>query len=697
MQNEIRKTEKKPNKLIDEKSPYLLQHAFNPVDWYPWGSQALEKAKLEDKPIFLSIGYASCHWCHVMEKECFDDEEVAALLNSAFVCIKVDREERPDLDAAYMAVCQAMGKNCGWPLNIMMTPKMNPFFATSYIPKSTSYGVVGMVELIPQVTELWRTRRRELEILGVDIRSRIEDAEKRSIQNALEKEVLDEAFEELERQFDSQNGGFGIAPKFPRPHSLMFLLRYWKRTGEEESLSMVQKTLRQMRLGGIFDQVGFGFHRYSTDAEWLVPHFEKMLYDQALMALAYVEAYQVTGAEKFKLTARETLDYVLQELSALEGGFYSAQDADTDGEEGKYYVWTFQEVREAVGIEDAELAARLFGVELEGNYNEAGRGRNGKNILHFSKPAEQIASDVGLTLDELIMRLGRIRNRLFVARKRRQAPAKDDKILTDWNGLAIAALAKAANVFNEQPLLQAAERAANFILDNMRQEDGSLFHRYSKGEKAFEGFLDDYAFLTWGLLELYEVTFNDIYLRTATNLNERMIERFWDTQNGGFYNSPGKTETSMPRMKQLYDGALPSGNSVALLNLLKLSRLTNNSKLENMAEKTLRFFAGEVQASPDAYTFSLVALDFALGPSYSVVVVGDLQKSDTQEMLRIFRKEYLPNLTLSLIHPGQTGLGYEQLEGQVTAYVCRGKTCMPPTNNLAKMLDLLDIRRETKR
>ncbi len=684
--------ERKSNRLIKEKSAYLLQHAYNPVDWYPWSQEAFDKAKAENKPIFVSIGYASCHWCHVMEKECFEDEEVAKLLNEAFVCIKVDREERPDLDAAYMAVCQAMGRSCGWPLNILMTPRLNPFFAASYIPKDSMHGLTGMMQLVPQVMQIWRLRRAELEIVGADIKSRIEAMEKRTPENDLGKEVLDEAYESLAQVFDSEHGGFGTAPKFPRPHSLLFLLRYWKRSGTKDALEMVEKTLRQMRLGGIFDQVGFGFHRYSTDAVWLVPHFEKMLYDQALLTFVYTEMYQATGAGKFKLTAKETLEYVMRDLGSQEGGFYSSQDADTEGEEGKFYQWTMKEVVDVLEPSDADLAVHLFGLSIEGNYFDASVGRrNGKNILYLAEPLEEVATVKGLTLDELIGRLGKIQKTLFEERKKRVAPAKDDKVLTDWNGLMIAALAKAGKVFNENQFLQASVRSADFILDRMRDEGGTLFHRFVRGERAIEGFLDDYAFFVFGLIELYEASFEDKYLQAALELTKVMVAKFWDEKNGGFYLTERKTEADLPRMKQVYDGAVPSGNSVALLNLLRLSRLVNEPHYEEMARKLVRAFSQEVQGTPDAYTFLLAGMDFAVGPSHSVVLVGDLKEKNMVEMLEALKKQYMPNLVILLKAPDKAGLGYEKIGGTATAYVCREQMCLPPTNSVDKMLEHLGV------
>jgi uncharacterized protein YyaL (SSP411 family) len=678
---------RKPNRLITEKSPYLLQHAYNPVDWYPWGDEAFAKAKAEDKPVFVSIGYSSCHWCHVMEKECFDDEEVAELMNRAFVCIKVDREERPDLDGTYMMACQAMGRSCGWPLNVILTADEKPFFAASYIPKSSRFGLTGMMDLVPQIEELWKKRRADLENLGGDITRRLEAYAERAAGGELGKDVLDDAYEKLVLDFDEENGGFGSAPKFPTPHRLLFLLRYWNRTGEKTALAMAEKTLRAMRLGGVFDQVGYGFHRYSTDADWLVPHFEKMLYDQALLALAYTEAYQATGAGKFKVTAQEVLDYVLRDLASPEGGFYSAEDADSEGEEGKFYLWSMKEIRDDLPPADADLAVRLFGVKPEGNFTEAGR-QTGRNILHWTQSLEEAASEAQLTVDQFILRLGRIVKSLLEARKTRVHPAKDDKVLADWNGLMIAALARASQVFGGEKYLQAAVKAADFVLAKMRIADGTLLHRYAKSEAAVEAFLDDYAFLAWGLIEVYEAGFNEKHLKTAIELTNAMTARFWDEKGGGFYFT-ASGNAALTRMKEAYDGALPSGNSVALLNLLRLAVLTGNPKFEEKAGRMIRTFADEVKRAPTAYAFMLLGADFALGPAYSVILVGEPREKDTLELLGALRKRFLPNLVVSLRKPDAAGLGYEIVDGKATAYVCRGQTCMPATNSAAKMLELL--------
>ncbi len=657
------------------------------MDWYPWSSEAFEKAKAEDKPVFVSIGYSSCHWCHVMEKECFDDEEVAKLMNRAFICIKVDREERPDLDGAYMMACQAMGRSCGWPLNVILTADKKPFFAASYIPKNSRFGLTGMMDLIPQIEELWKKRRTDLENLGGDITRRLEANTERAAGKELEKDVLDDAYEKLVLDFDEENGGFGSAPKFPMPHRLLFLLRYWHRTGEKHALAMADKTLRAMRLGGIFDQVGYGFHRYSTDTEWLVPHFEKMLYDQALLTLAYTEAYQATGAGKFKVTAQDVVDYVLKDLASPEGGFYSAEDADSEGEEGKFYLWRMEEIRSALPPEDADLAVRLFGVKSEGNFTEAGK-RNGRNILHWAQSLDEAAKEAQLTVDKFIPRLGRIVNALHESRKMRVRPAKDDKVLADWNGLMIAALARASQVFGGERYLQAAAKAADFVLEKMSGADGMLLHRYVKSETAVEAFLDDYAFLVWGLIEVYEAGFDEKYLKTAVELTNAMISRFWDENGGGFYFTTSGDAT-LARMKEAYDGALPSGNSVALLNLLRLAVLTGDSTFEEKASRMIRTFADEVKRAPTAHAFMLLGVDFALGPAYSVILVGKPQDKDTLEMLGALKKQFLPDLVFSLRKPDAAGLGYEMVDGKATAYVCRGQTCLPATNSAAKMLELL--------
>jgi uncharacterized protein YyaL (SSP411 family) len=661
------------------------------VDWYPWSDEAFARAKEEDKPVFVSIGYSACHWCHVMEKESFEDPAVAMVLNRAFVCVKVDREERPDIDAVYMAVCQSMGRSCGWPLNVVLTPAKNPFFVASYIPKDDRYGSIGLLSLVPQIEQLWKNRRVELEAMGTEIKEKISAKWTASEQEPLGQKELDEAFDQLFLSFDHENAGFGDAPKFPQPHNLLFLLRYYNRTKQPSALTMVERTLRNMRLGGIFDQVGLGFHRYSTDAKWLVPHFEKMLYDQALIALAYLEAYQATGAMKFMVSAKETLDYVLKDLASPEGGFYSSEDADSEGEEGKYYLWTADEIHETLPAELADFTITIFGVRAEGNFFEPGKGQSGKNILHLAVPLEQMAKEGNITVDQVIGKLGQSVALLDKARQNRVRPAKDTKVLVDWNGLAIAALARAGQVLGDLKYLKAAEKAADFILTDMQTDEPRLYHRFADGEKAIAGFLDDYAFFVYGLIELYETGFSEKYLQSGAALAKTMIEEFWDVENGGFYFTAKSQGEEVPRLKQSYDSAVPSGNSVALNDLLRLAALTGDVSLSGYAEKLLMTFSRDIMGYPMGHTFMLSGLDYLLGPTTNVTVVGDLADKETQAMLAALRKQYLPNLTVTLwtqqrAKSAPAGVSYSKIGEKATAYVCKNKTCMPPTSDIQQML-----------
>jgi hypothetical protein len=693
-----------PNKLISEKSPYLLQHAHNPVDWYPWGAEAFDRAHKEDKPIFLSIGYSTCHWCHVMEKESFEDPEVARLMNETFICIKVDREERPDIDNAYMTVCQMMTGSGGWPMTVIMTPDKKPFFATTYIPRETRFGRIGMKEIVPSIKALWVGRRDELltsaeQIAGAlgQIASEAPSTPGRELGEG----TLKTAYDQLSRSFDAQYGGFGTAPKFPTPHNLMFLLRYWRRTGDEPSLAMAEKTLEAMRLGGIYDHVGFGFHRYSTDSRWFLPHFEKMLYDQALLAMAYIEAYQATGGkEEYEQTAREILTYVLRDMMDPEGGFYSAEDADSEGEEGAFYLWTLGEAEQLLSREEADLIATVFTMKKNGNFAEEATGREtGKNILLLKKPLSAIASDLAITPDELGQRLEAARTKLFEARKKRAHPHKDDKILTDWNGLMIAALAKGAQVFDEPLYEDAARRSADFILARMVDAKGRLYHRYRQGEAAIAAFLDDYAFLTWGLIELYEATFEPRYLQRALDLNAMMLKHFWDGKEGGFYFTAEDADKVLVRKKEIYDGAVPSGNSAAMLNLLRLARLTAHAEYEEKAAALSRAFSNAVTQSPAAYTQLMIALDLARGPSYEVVIVGNQHAEDTKAMVTALRKAFVPNKVVIFRPAGEESpditrlaeftKGLSSLDNKATAYVCKDFRCELPTTEAHQMLALL--------
>lgn len=684
----------KPNRLINEKSPYLLQHAHNPVDWYPWSEEAFTRAKTEDKALFVSIGYSSCHWCHVMEKESFEDETVAELLNNAFVCVKVDREERPDIDAAYMAACQAMGKNCGWPLNVVMTPAKKPFFVASYIPKDNRYGTIGLLSLVPQLEQVWKTSRTELEAMASEVSEQIAYQPKPQEQEPLGLQELNEAYDQLYLAFDHNFAGFGDAPKFPSPHNLLFLLRYYQKIKQPAALTMVERTLRAMRNGGLFDQVGLGFHRYSTDARWLVPHFEKMLYDQAMLVLAYLEAFQATGALKYKVTAKETLDYVLRDLTSPEGGFYSAEDADSEGEEGKFYLWTLEEIKAVLPSDLQDFTIKIFGIKPEGNYVEPGKGKTGKNILHLAVPIDQMASELQISMDQVIGKLGKTVNVLFASRNKRIRPNRDEKILVDWNGLTIAALAKASIVIGDKKYYNTATKAADFLLKEIQTSNHRLLHRYAQGEKAIDAFLEDYAFLIFGLIELYEAGFETKYLQASNALAKVMVEDFWDSANDGLFLSAKTGDVSLPRLKQGYDGAYPCGNSVALVDLLRLAALTGDVSFGDYADKLLLAFAWDIRGYPMGHTFMLLGLDFLLGPGYNVTLVGEYENKDTQEMLIEVRKLYRPNLTVTLWNAERAkiapvGVSYSKIDEKATAYVCKGQTCLPPTNDLAKMLEYL--------
>ncbi len=696
----LKSTSKYQNRLRFEKSPYLLQHADNPVDWYPWGEEAFKKAEKEDKPIFLSIGYSTCHWCHVMEHESFEDEEVARLMNELFVSIKVDREERPDIDNLYMTVCQMMTGGGGWPLTIIMTPDKKPFYAATYIPKTDRFGRTGMVNLIPRVRDLWENRHDEILGSANKVADFLKNSTKVKPGEKLDKSTLKSAYTELLKRFDKNNGGFGNAPKFPTPHNLLFLLRYWKRYNDEMALEMVEKTLKAMRNGGIYDHIGFGFHRYSTDSGWLVPHFEKMLYDQALLAIAYIEAFQATKRKEYKETAQEILTYVLRDMTSKAGGFYSAEDADSEGVEGKFYLWTIEEIESVLDKRETELATKVFNLNVSGNFKEqAGHTKADSNIFHIKKSVGEIANEIDMPEKEIKSMLETIRLKLFKEREKRVHPLKDDKILTDWNGLMIVAFAKGAQVFEEPEYIKAAREAVDFILKNMRIDNGRLLHRYRDGEARIRATLDDYAFFIWGLIELYETTFGTSYLKAASELNKDLIEHFWDKINGGFYLIADDGEDLLARQKDIYDGAVPSGNSVAMLNLIRLGHMTADHELEEHAERIGKAFSVNVNNSPSAHTLLMVSLDFAAGPSYEVVIAGRSDAEDTKAMLKALRTNFIPNKAV-LFHPIEKEspeilklanfMKYQKgIDGRATAYVCLNYSCKSPTTDIEKMLKLL--------
>ncbi|MEQ8524523.1 thioredoxin domain-containing protein [Gracilimonas sp.] len=670
-----------PNKLKDEKSPYLKQHADNPVDWYPWGKEAFEKAKKENKPVFLSIGYATCHWCHVMAHESFEDPEIAKLMNEAFINVKVDREERPDIDSTYMTVCQMLTGQGGWPLTIIMTPGKEPFFAGTYIPKEARFNRIGLRQLIPGVKGMWENEPKRVEKATAKIREGFTKSQEYESGNFPGTEATDFASEQLAQRYDSEHGGFGSAPKFPSPHNLMFMLRQWKLTGEERFLEMVTSTLEKMRLGGIWDHIGFGFHRYSTDQEWLLPHFEKMLYDQALLMMAYTEGWQATGNSLFKQTVYEIGEYIERDLLHPEGGFYSAEDADSEGEEGKFYIWEKNEI-ESVLSDDSQKFIDHFNITEEGNFeDEATKELTGKNIPHLTSA---LKPDQSSWFKE-------VRTSLFKKREERVRPLLDDKILTDWNGLMIAALAKAGFAFDDDHLTELAEKAAQFIEDHLVEKE-KLIHRYNDGEAAIDAMADDYAFLIWGLIELYESTFEPQYLSKALTLNEQFIELFWDTEKSGFYFSIADEDQVYGRQKQIFDGAMPSSNSVAMMNLIRLSRLSGNTELEGYADKIGEAFSADLIRSGASICHSMQSIQFLNADAREITFRA--KSTEQKALLELVRNQFTPFKVMHMITEKNHELltevaGYtstqKKLNDKPTLYICRDFTCDQPINEVKKM------------
>ena len=655
---------KTANRLINEKSPYLLQHAHNPVDWYPWGNEAFQKAKNEDKPIFLSIGYSTCHWCHVMERESFEDEEVAEILNKYFICIKVDREERPDVDSIYMGYCQAMTGSGGWPLTIIMTTDKKPFFAGTYFPRKSKYGRPGIIELLEEINSQWGNNKEKLIEYSSDLLREIKKSPIEENKEELSEEILKIVFNRLNKSFDGKYGGFYTPPKFPTPHKLMYLLRMWKVYGYKEALYMVEKTLESMYKGGIFDHIGFGFSRYSTDRMWLVPHFEKMLYDNALLALVYAEAYAETKNDKYKSVCEKILWYLEDKMISNEGGFYSAEDADSEGVEGKFYVWTLEEIKKILGEEDGEYFCSYFDVTEKGNFE-------GKSILNLIK------KELNEIKEEDMDELNALREKLYSEREKRIHPHKDDKILTSWNGLAIAAYAYAGRVFKNQHYTEVAERALNFILDNLTRSDGRLLARYRDGDAAYLAYLEDYAFLVWSLIELYEVTFKDFYLEKATHFNREMINLFWDEADGGFYMYGKDGEELLIRPKESFDNAIPSGNSVAIYNMLRLSNINEDMELKEKAEKALEAFSYNIANYPDAHLFMCIALIYNIKENNKIVIEGKVGEDILNGMIEEINSRFTPFTDVKL---------KRSESDKTTAYVCKNYACSSPINTLEEFI-----------
>jgi uncharacterized protein YyaL (SSP411 family) len=663
---------KHTNRLAKEKSPYLLQHAHNPVDWYPWGPEAFEKSKKEDKPIFLSIGYSTCHWCHVMEHESFEDEEVAKYLNEHFVAIKVDREERPDVDQIYMSAVQAMNSQGGWPLSAWLTPELKPFMGGTYFPKEDRYGRPGFITILKRISELWKDKRKELN----ESADQVGDYLKKMSEVEAPGEVsLGAAFEKMyfqaERSFEPRHGGFSQQPKFPHSTTISYLMRHYVRTGEKKALEMVETSLTEMCRGGIYDQLGGGFARYSTDGEWLVPHFEKMLYDNALLAACYLEAWQLTKKDLYARIVRETLDYVLRDMTSKEGGFYSAEDADSEGVEGKFYVWNPKQVVEVLG-KDADRFMKAFDVTPRGNWepHEESIPKN-QSVLH-------VVEDGDFT---------DLKKKMFEARSKRVRPHLDDKVLTGWNALMISAMAQAGAVLDEPRYRDAAVKAANFLLSAHRK-DGRLLRTSRLGEAKLEGYLEDYSYLAAALLDLYEATFDVRYFNEAKTLVAQANELFWDEAAGGYFVTAKSHESLIARMREEYEGPHPSGNSVMALTLLKLYDYTGDAAYRDRADKGVRSFKAHLERFPMGHGWMMVALDYLKGPSKEIVITGP----DPGPMLKVVRGRYLPNKVLALAD-GKASIplleGRGPVQGKSAAYVCENMTCKKPAASPEELEALL--------
>jgi len=658
--------EPRANRLSRETSPYLLQHAHNPVDWYAWGEEAFAKAEKEDKPIFLSIGYSSCHWCHVMERESFEDDETARLMNDLFVNIKVDREERPDVDAIYMAAIQAMTGQGGWPLSVFLTPKREPFFGGTYFPPERRFGMASFPEVLRAAAAAYRTRRDDVARQAAVLREEVERLSRLGAEGEWPgRQAIAVAVDDMRVSYDRRFGGFGSAPKFPPTQSLRVLLIHYARTGDEEALRMATGTLRAMARGGIFDQAGGGFHRYSTDARWLVPHFEKMLYDNALLAEVYVEAYQVTRDDEFRRTAERTLEFIRREMTSPDGGFYTALDADSEGEEGKYYVWDAAEVRRILGDEEYALASRILDVNGEGN-------SEGKTILRIARDPAEAGGKLDAWLEKLLR-----------ARERRVRPGLDDKVLTAWNGLAIAAFARAGQALGDPRHVEAAERAARFILEHARAKEG-LRRSTKGGESRHAAIIDDYAFLARALIDLYEATFDRAWLRESLLLAREMIDRFWDEKAGGFYYAPPGDDFLWVRPKRLEDGPKPSGNAVAAEVCARLAHYTGDATLLERAKKAARAATALLLRYPRAMAATLLVADLLEAPPIEITIAGPAG-AGADRLVAEVRRRYLPWRAVARIPSSEVGIA-------ATAQVCCNRTCRLPVTDpaaLAKDLDAL--------
>jgi uncharacterized protein YyaL (SSP411 family) len=677
-----------PNRLINETSPYLLQHAHNPVDWYPWGEEALARAKSEDKPILLSIGYSACHWCHVMERESFENDEIAALMNRYFVSIKVDREERPDLDSIYMSATQAMTQHGGWPMTVFLTPDGAPYYAGTYFPPTDRGGMPGFARVVESLGQAYQTERERVVENAARIRAFLEQqSSPHGEHGELSPAILTQAVATLKQSFDWTNGGFRGAPKFPQPMNLETLLREWRRSGDDDALHMVEHTLHKMIRGGIHDQLGGGFHRYSVDAKWLVPHFEKMLYDNAQLSRLLLETYQATGKSLYQRAAIAILDYVRREMTDPAGGFYSSQDADSEGEEGKFFVWTPAEVLAVVGRADAPIVCRYFDVTASGNFE-------GKNILNVPEEPEVVAEALSISVEELESVIARARARLFEAREQRVRPGRDDKVLTAWNGLMLRAFAMAARIFGRGDFQSQAETNARFLLAELRR-DGRLLRTWKDGQAHLNGYLEDYAFLIDGLVALHEATLDPAWLIEARGLTDTMLDLFW-VNGEGFYDTARDHEQLVARPRDVFDNATPSGTSVAAEVLLRIASLTGEGRYADRAREVLQSMAPMMTRAPGGFGRLLAALDFEQSPPRELAIIGRLESTNTRRLLDAASSRYEPNLVLAGSEEGDRRArafpvltDRTERDGTATAYVCEHYVCQAPVTSPEELQRLL--------
>ena len=680
-------SEQHTNKLINETSPYLLQHAHNPVDWYPWGPEALERARSEDKPILLSIGYSACHWCHVMEHESFENEEIARLMNETFVCIKVDREERPDLDSIYMNAVQMMTGHGGWPMTMFLTPDLKPFYGGTYYPPEDRRGMAGFPRVLTAIADSYKNRREEILSTADAITAELKKTDRFVASNEmLTTEVLNQAFSALAGNFDQTHGGFGSAPKFPPSMALMFLLRHYRRTNSPQALDMVEKTLQKMAGGGMYDHLGGGFARYSVDARWLVPHFEKMLYDNALLTRIYLYAYQQMKNPLYRRIAEETLEYIIRDMTDRRGGFYSSEDADSEGLEGKFYVWTRAEVLGILGADEGEVFCKFFDVTEEGNFE------HGNSILNTPRSLEEFTMEQDKSVEEISRIITAGKRKLFYVREERVRPGRDDKTLAAWNGLMLTAFAEAANILGRDDYREVAVRNAEFITTQLIK-DGRLLRTYKAGQAKLNGYLEDYAYVIEGLLAVYEATFELKFFKQARELADTMIARFWDAQGSGFYFTSSDHEELITRTKDYFDNATPSGNSVSAMALLKLGLLTQEPEYTRCAVAMLRALRPVMVRYPSAFGYMLSALDFYLSEPKEIAMVGKLDSHELRSFVEEIYSRYIPNKVVAASEPGDDAAASEiallvarsAIEGKATAYVCRNYTCLAPATSTEEL------------